>query len=151
MGSQRVAHNLATEQMSFCGLIVPFFFSTEYYPVGLPWWLSSNLPVMQETWVQSLGWEDPLEKAWQLTPVLLPEEPHGLRNLAGYSPQGRKECATTEVAEHICTHIILLPGSDQISHSVVSDSLRPHESQHARPPCPSPTPGVHSDSHPSSQ
>ena len=36
--------------------------------------------------------------------------------------------------------------SDQISHSVVSDSLRPHESQHARPPCPSPTPGVHSDS-----
>ena len=33
--------------------------------------------------------------------------------------------------------------SDQISHSVVSDSLRPHESQHARPPCPSPTPGIH--------
>ena len=41
--------------------------------------------------------------------------------------------------------------SDQISLSVVSDSLRPHESQHARPPCPSPTPGVHSDSWPSSQ
>jgi len=37
------------------------------------------------------------------------------------------------------------------SHSVVSDSLQPHESQHARPPCPSPTPGVHSDSGPSSQ
>ena len=33
--------------------------------------------------------------------------------------------------------------SDQISHSVVSNSLRPHESQHARPPCPSSTPGVH--------
>ena len=41
--------------------------------------------------------------------------------------------------------------SVQFSCSVVSDSLRPHESQHARPPCPSPTPGVHSDSHPSSQ
>ena len=41
--------------------------------------------------------------------------------------------------------------SDQISRSVVSDSLRPHESQHARAPCPSPTPGVHWDSHPSSQ
>ena len=41
--------------------------------------------------------------------------------------------------------------SVQFSHSVVSDSLRPHELQHARPPCPSPTPGVHSDSHPSSQ
>ena len=41
--------------------------------------------------------------------------------------------------------------SVQSSHSVMSDSLRPHELQHARPPCPSPTPGVHSDSHPSSQ
>ena len=38
----------------------------------------------------------------------------------------------------------------QFSHSVVSDSSRPQESQHARPPCLSPTPGVHSDSHPSS-
>ena len=41
--------------------------------------------------------------------------------------------------------------SVQFSPSVVSDSLWPHESQHARPPCPSSTPGVHSDSHPSSQ
>ena len=36
--------------------------------------------------------------------------------------------------------------SVQFSCSVVSDSLRPHESQHASPPCPSPTSGVHSDS-----
>ena len=41
--------------------------------------------------------------------------------------------------------------SVQFSHSVVTDFLWPHESQHARPPCPSPTPGVHSDSGPSSQ
>ena len=34
--------------------------------------------------------------------------------------------------------------SVQFSRSVVSDALRPHESQHARPPCPSPAPGVHS-------
>ena len=33
----------------------------------------------------------------------------------------------------------------QFSHSVVSDSLRPHELQHARPPCPSPSPGVHTN------
>ena len=42
--------------------------------------------------------------------------------------------------------IEISPFSDQISQisrSVVSDSLRPHESQHARPPCPSPTPGVY--------
>ena len=41
--------------------------------------------------------------------------------------------------------------SDQISRWVISDSLQPHESQHARPPCPSPTPGVHLASRPSSQ
>ena len=41
--------------------------------------------------------------------------------------------------------------SVQFSCSVTSDSLRPHESQHARPPCPSPTPGVHSNSLPSSR
>ena len=40
--------------------------------------------------------------------------------------------------------------SVQLSHSVVSDFLWPHELQHARPPCPSPTPGVHSNSCPSS-
>ena len=38
----------------------------------------------------------------------------------------------------------------QFSHSVMSNSLRPHESQHTRPPHPSPSPGVHSDSRPSS-
>ena len=41
--------------------------------------------------------------------------------------------------------------SVQFSRSVMYDSLRPHESQHARPLCPSPTPRVHSDSRPSSQ
>ena len=46
---------------------------------------------------------------------------------------------------------ILPLSSVQFSRSVVSDSLQPHESQHARPPCPSPSPGVHSNSHPSSQ
>ena len=40
--------------------------------------------------------------------------------------------------------------SVQFSRSVMSDSLRPHESQHARPPCPPPTPGVHWNSCPSS-
>ena len=41
--------------------------------------------------------------------------------------------------------------SVQFSCSVMSDCLRPHELQHARPPCPSPTPRVHSESRPSSQ
>ena len=41
--------------------------------------------------------------------------------------------------------------SVQFSRSVVSSSLRPHKLQHSRPPCPSPTPGVHSNSRPSSR
>ena len=41
--------------------------------------------------------------------------------------------------------------SVQSSHSVMSNSLRPHELQHTRPPCPSPTPRVHSNSRPLSQ
>jgi len=48
-------------------------------------------------------------------------------------------------------HLTFSQSVSQFSYSVVSDSLRPHESQHARPPCPSPTPGVHSNSCASSQ
>ena len=46
---------------------------------------------MQETWVRSLGWEDPLEKRKATTPIFWPGEFHGL-----YSPWGRKESDTTE-------------------------------------------------------
>ena len=45
---------------------------------------------------------------------------------------------------------MIIVSSVQFSRSVMSDSLWPHELQHTRPPCPSPSPGVHSDSHPSS-
>ena len=45
---------------------------------------------------------------------------------------------------------MMIVSSVQFSRSVVSDSLRPHELQHTRPPCPSPTPGVYSNSCPSS-
>ena len=37
-------------------------------------------------WVRSLGREDPLEEAWQPSPVFLPGESHGQRSLAGYNP-----------------------------------------------------------------
>ena len=50
----------------------------------------------------------------------------------------------TKVSNHSNVHLC-------VSRSVVSDSLWPHDLQHARPPCPSPTPGVHSDSCPSSR
>ena len=46
---------------------------------------------MQESWVRSLGWEDPLEEGWQRTPVCLSGEFYGQRSLVGYSPWGCKE------------------------------------------------------------
>ena len=52
--------------------------------------LVKDLPVMQETWVQSLGWEDSLEKEWQPTPIFLPGQFHGERSLVVYSPLGHK-------------------------------------------------------------
>ena len=64
------------------------------------------------------------------------------------------ECVAMPSSRHYigkkCT-IIHQFSSVQFSRSVVSDFLRSHESQHARPLCPSPTPGVHWDSRPSSQ
>ena len=50
-----------------------------------------NPPAMQETWVQSLSQQDPLEKEMPPTPVFLPGEFHGQKSLVGYSPWGRKE------------------------------------------------------------
>ena len=56
-----------------------------------------SVPATQETGVQSLDWEDPLEKGeWQPTLVFLPEESHGQRSLAGCSPWSHKELGTTE-------------------------------------------------------
>ena len=50
---------------------------------------------MQEIWVRSLGWEDPLERKWQTTPVFLPGESHGQRSLVGYNPWCPKQSDMT--------------------------------------------------------
>ena len=55
-----------------------------------------NPPATQESQVQSLGWEDPLEKEIAPTPVFLPGKNHGQMNLVGYRPKGHKELDTTE-------------------------------------------------------
>ena len=57
-----------------------------------------NAPAMQEvqeTWVQSLDWEDPLEKEMATIPVLLLEKIHVYRSLASYSPMDYKELDST--------------------------------------------------------
>ena len=107
----------------------------------LPRWHSGKEPACQrrrhmrrrfDLWVRRIPWR----REWQPTPVFLPGESLGQRSLAGYSPWGHKESDMTLV---------------QFSCPVVSDSLRPHELQHTRPPCPSPIPRVHPDSRPLSQ
>ena len=62
-----------------------------------------NPPVMQETWVRSLAWEDPLEKEMSTHSSMLAGKSQGQRKLAGYSSRGPRvghEWAT----EHTCTH-----------------------------------------------
>ena len=101
-------------------------------------------------------------RKWQPTPVFLPGESQGWGSLVGYCLWDHTELNTTEVTwrqqqqfnEETLKELytaVKLQSVSQFSRSVVSDSLRPHELQHARPPCPSPTPGVHSNSRPPSQ
>ena len=66
-----------------------------------------------------------------------------LRNIYIYTNNGTRFKSRTQSVSSV--------RSVQFSRSVVSDSLQPHESQHVRPPCPSPSPGVHSNSRPSSR
>ena len=55
-----------------------------------------NLSARQETWVLSLGWEDPWRREWKPTPIFLPGEFHGQRNLEDCSPWDHKESDKTE-------------------------------------------------------
>ena len=73
---------------------------------------------------------------------------HGLGSICGWETE-IPQAAWPRILTHSC--ISMSFSSVQFSRSVVSDSLQPHELQHARPPCPSPTPGVHPNSCASSQ
>ena len=70
----------------YCGLIVGCSDLKQYSLLVAQ--TVKRLPTMRETWVQSLGREDPLEKEMATTPVLLPGRSHGQRSLVGYSPWG---------------------------------------------------------------
>ena len=58
--------------------------------------VGKSLPAMQETWVQSLFWEDPREKGMATTPGFAPRQFHEQKSLACCSPWGYKELDTTE-------------------------------------------------------
>ena len=97
-GECPVHHGMLT---SISGLQMPVAFLTPLVTTrnkpreSLVVQMVTNLPAMQETWVQSLGQEDPWRRKWQPTPVLLPGESHGQRSLVGYSPGSHKELDTT--------------------------------------------------------
>ena len=82
----------------------------------------------------------------------LPSEPPGKQNASKFSLLRRNDLIYTlsDVFLFVICEIISL-SSVQFSHSVMSESLLPHKLEHARPPCPSPTPGVYSNSCPSSR
>ena len=66
-------------------------------------WLSgkeSAATQQQETWVPSLGWENPLKKEMATIPVGLPGKSHGQRSLVGYGSWGHKELDTIEATDH---------------------------------------------------
>ena len=73
----------------------------EWLPTVVSWaslvaQMIKNLPAMQETWVPSLGWENPLEKGMATHPSILAWRIPWTESLAGYSLQGRKESDMTE-------------------------------------------------------
>ena len=68
-----------------------------------------RLPTMQETQVQSLGWEDPLGEEMATHSSILPGESRGQRSLVGYSPQGRKESDTAEHSNRAFRRNLLMP------------------------------------------
>ena len=84
-----------------------------------------------------------LSHVWlPVTPWMQPTRPLHPQDFPGKS---------TGVGCHCLLHPICYWRSVQFNHSVVSESLRPHEPQHASSPCPSPTPRAYSNSYPSSQ
>ena len=148
-----------------------FDFFSSYKPV----WDFSDGPglrtclLMQGTQVRSLVWDALGQLSpWAVTteePVLCNKRSHGKAAHDTKTQHSQKKKKTIWISVHppflppvtvdkatlLTNASHFLSPSVQFSRSVVSDSLRPHGSQNTRPPCPSPTPGVHSDSRPSSQ
>ena len=110
---------------------------------------------MQETQFQFLGGEIPWRSemaphssilAWKIPWT---EEPGVIQSMGSHRVGHDWVTNTHKKIILFFSNFCLLPGYQyQFSHSVVSDSLWPHEPQHARPPCPSPAPGVYQNSCP---
>ena len=123
--------------------------SYSFVPIySLPRWISDKKSTCQcrrhkrlvfDPWVRKIPWR----RKWELDPVSFTGKSHEKRSLVDYSQRGCKESHELAKAQYSTFFCI---SSIPFSCSVMSDSLQPHESQHARPPCPSQTPGVYSNS-----
>ena len=91
---QKTKSNISSEQHA--GKTPQVGFEIQLGKASLGAQLGKNLPAAQETRARPLGQEDPWRRKWQPTPVLLPGEPHGQRNLVDYNPWSHKESDTTE-------------------------------------------------------
>ena len=128
-----------------CQLKIP----SSTYLRGLPRLLSGKESTCQcrrhrrhefNPWVRMILWR----WKWQPTLVFLPGQCHGQRSLEGFKGLDM----TFDMYQSILIIIFLI---NQFSSVQSCPTLRPHELQHTRPPCPSSTPRVHSNSRPSSR
>ena len=101
-----------------------------------------------EIGIPSLGQADPLEEGMSIhSSILAWEIPQTEKSGRLQSLGSQRVKQDLAIKQQHCKSFSLV----QFCHSFGSDSLQPHESQHTRPPCPSPTPEVRSNSRPSSQ
>ena len=129
---------------------LPVGFSRQEHWSGLPFLSPGNPP---DPGIEPRSHVSPALAAGSLPPAP-PGKPGNITTVA--IPCPCKNCFVPKLYFHIYFLIFASPqsymfSSVQFSRPVLSDSLRLPASQHARPPCPSLTPGVHSDSRPSSQ
>ena len=128
------------EKASLIFLAGAYLLPTGPHPIEYPssWYLTQ-----WQVYMCSCNYSTPLLTAWR---------PHKGRPGSGLRSPLCPSCLPLEwVREGLRKDCRDFPASVQFSRSVVSNSLQSHGLQHARPPCPSPTPGVYSNSCPLSQ
>ena len=134
-----------------------FWQNADLHAIVYPFWVSQvallikNSPVSAgevrhgfNPWVGKIPWG----RAQQTTPAFFPGESPGQRSLVEHTVH---RITSSETWLFSTSVTLFLFCSVLFSRSVVSNSLRPHEPQHARPPCPSPAPRVHPNPCPLSQ
>ena len=108
-------------------------------PKPLIVWITTNCGKFWKRWEYQTTWL----ASWEICMHVKQQE------LERYMEQQTGSKSGKEYIKAVYCHpayLTYMQSSVQFSHSVMSYSLQPHEPQHARPPCPSPTPAVHSDS-----